>query len=104
MTLNELLITIAKIETDKGWDKTHDIPGLFMFLSEEVGEYAKEARKILKAHFNNAGEETILKLTRQAEDELADVILNVLMIANRLNLDMNGVYRKIQEISSRDQD
>lgn len=81
---------------ERGWDERTDIERL-MFLTEEMGEVAKEVRRISgKYGYKHPG------TTEHLGEELVDVLNFVLDIANSNNIDLEQAFRaKWHAVSTR---
>ena len=83
-TLKDHQACIRRIVEDKGW--TTDPNELFVLLTEEVGELAKEVRKGW-----TYGKD---KVREEAAEELADVFMYLVDIANHFDVDLDAAVRK----------
>lgn len=82
-TLPEVQAFVAALVEEKGWSK--DRNEMFVLLTEEVGELAKEVRKAWK-HGDDA--------TRaSAAAEMADVFLYLADLANSFGIDLETAVR-----------
>jgi len=86
-TLGDLQRYIAARCKERGWDKHSDIEKL-MFLTEEVGEVAKEVRRMTGKHGYKRPENT-----DHLGEELADVLNFVFDIANSNDIDLEKAFR-----------
>lgn len=80
-TLKELQDYVRAFATDRGFDD-ESVEQKFVLLVEEVGELAKAIRMVSNIKFAADTART------EIEDELADVQLLLLNIANKLSIDM----------------
>lgn len=86
-TLNDLQVYVAKMVKLRGFDK-ETLPETMLLLLEEVGELAKAIRK-------THGIKTDLRSSVvNTEEELADVLIYLLAIANNLGIDLDAAFRK----------
>ncbi len=76
---------------EREWDKK-SVEKVFMYLTEELGELAKEVRN--QATPGKANKEKL-------ELELADVFNYLLEIANRYDIDLAEAYRKKSAINEK---
>ncbi len=93
-TLSDYQQLIGIMCKQHGWDKntTSDV---FLLLTEEVGEVAKEIRRL--SNFkgqNKTGDVEALS------HELADVLNYLFEIANRFDIDLEAAYRAKHKINS----
>jgi len=93
-TIGELKDLIKKFNKDRDWDKFHKAKDLSIGISTEAAE--------LLEHFIYKSDEEIegfFKENKRAEieDELADVLWNTLMFAEKYNIDISTVLKKKME-------
>lgn len=81
MTIAELQSYVKARATERGFDD-ETVEQKFVLLVEEVGELAKAIRNTSGVKFADDTKRTVV------EDELADVQMLLLNIANSLNVDM----------------
>lgn len=90
-TLKAIQQHLALTCKERGWDKK-SVEKVFMYLTEELGELAKEVRN--QATPNKADKAKL-------ELELADVFNYVLEIANRYDIDLAAAYAKKSAINEK---
>ena len=84
-TLDDYQKSVKKLVIELGFDK-ETVPELFMLLTEEVGEFAKAARK-------NSGIKTdINSKEHNVEEEAADVLWLMLNLCNKLNIKLDKAF------------
>lgn len=101
--MNQKKMTIQELEAEyrvisdflaKRWplkDKQQQIFARIMKLVEELGELSDE----ILTSMNLARDSKIAKFSREnMEDELADVLASVVLLANELDVDIEKVMRK----------
>ncbi len=94
-TIADLQQFVAARCEERGWTDRTDIERL-MFLTEEVGEVAKEIRKSTGKHGYKPGTKEALG------EELVDVLNFIIDIANANNIDLDAAFRaKWQAVSTR---
>lgn len=95
-TIQDLQRFVAARCEERGWQNRSDIERL-MFLSEEVGEVAKEIRKLSgKYGYKHPG------TTAHLAEELVDVLNFIIDIANANNIDLEVAFRaKWQAVATR---
>lgn len=93
LTLKEMQAEIAELSAERGWDK-NTITEEFLLFVEEVGELAKEIRKLEKMHLD-------IRKAHEAdlEGECADVLNYILGLANKLGVDLEEAYIRKREIT-----
>lgn len=70
---------------------SQDLPLNVMLLVEEVGEVAKEVRRLTKAQLN-AQEDGVAAATAHLREELADCLAYVVKLANYAQIDLEEAY------------
>lgn len=86
---------VEKLELERGFRK-EDILQKCLLLGEEVGELNKAVRKnfkLLKVDENSS--------VKNIGDELADIIIILCTIANRLNINLEKAFREKEEINKK---
>lgn len=91
-TLGDIQRYISEMAVQRGFDD-NNIPNQFLQLIEEVGELAKAARIASGGKF---AEDTSRK---QASHEVADVLILLLDICNRLGIDAEVALREKESIN-----
>lgn len=93
LTLKQMQGEIAELSAERGWDK-QTITEEFLLFVEEVGELAKEIRKLEKMHLD-------IRKTHSSdlEGECADVLNYILGLANKLGVDLEEAYVRKREIT-----
>ena len=86
VTLSELQKHLDEVCKKNGWDK-NSVTEVFLLLSEEIGELAKEIRK--QTGFKG---EKKPKNKDSMRKEFADVLNYVLELANRFDIDLTDAY------------
>ncbi len=83
-SFNELQKSIRKFCDDRDWDQFHNPKDLAISLSLEASEVLE--------HFQWMGEDAMRNLSKakisEVSDELADVLYWVLLLANKLDIDL----------------
>ncbi len=90
-TLTELQKFIAQLEAEKGWDKD-TVSQKCLMLGEEVGELFKSIRKT-HADLPYDGKSHIA----EPAEELADILMLLCFIANRLGINLEAALRNKDE-------
>ena len=91
--LNEIQKYITKMMEVNGFNNTP--LELLCYLTEEVGELAKEIRK----HESNMEMDINKKYSSNIKDELADVFIYVLTIADKYNIDLLDALKRKETIN-----
>ena len=83
-TMQELTLALRQFAIDRDWEQFHAPKNLAMALMVEAGELAEHFQWLTPAQSDS------LSPIQQAEvaDELADVLLYLLRLADRLNVDL----------------
>jgi NTP pyrophosphatase (non-canonical NTP hydrolase) len=100
-TIGELQKYIKKINVERGFEGT-TIPELFVYLMEELGEMAKETRRIRKMHVES--NDKVLDVGEQKVElghEMADVLSYLLDLANRFDVDLEKSFWEKEEINNK---
>lgn len=96
-TLKDMQKYIAKMKVERGFNTTDKIYESLL-LTEEVGELIKAVRKNLVNTFvdinSNPSDNNI-------EEEIADVLIFLLSLANMYNIDVETAFRKKEEINKK---
>lgn len=92
VNLGELQDYIRKMESQRGFDKEH-ISGKCLLLTEEVGELVKAIRK---SHFGVAVDVN-KKYEHDVPGEIADILIVLTTIANRLDINIEQALRDKEE-------
>ena len=77
---------IARMVKARGFD-TESLPEIMLLMMEEMGELAKVVRKAHGMYIDNSS------ALSSAEDELADVFIYLLDVANNLGVDLEIAFR-----------
>ena len=91
--LNEIQKYITKMMEENGFNNTP--LELLCYLTEEVGELAKEIRK----NESNMEMDINKKYSSNIKDELADVFIYVLTIADKYNIDLLDALKRKETIN-----
>jgi NTP pyrophosphatase (non-canonical NTP hydrolase) len=94
-TLLDFQEYIRQIEVERGFDRTTTNIQSALLLGEEVGELFKAVRKAeaMRLDSNSA--------VGTMPDELADVFIYVLALANRYEVDLEKAFRDKEEINGK---
>lgn len=96
-TLDELRSALRQFAAERDWDQFHSPKNLAMALTVETAE--------LLEHFQwlNEGTAAELPLAKQAqiEEELADVLLYLVRLADKLGVDLLEAARRKLEVNAR---
>lgn len=84
--LKDYQALIAQLVKERGFDE-ETVPEVFMLLIEEVGEFAKAARKAHGVKVDNNSK------VHDLEEEAADVFWLLVDLCNRLNIDLETAFR-----------
>lgn len=90
-TLKDFQQYITDMEAERGLSQ--DILHNSLMLGEEVGELFKAIRKETKLQIDHNSKFGII------EEELTDVLIFVLALANRFNIDLEQAFRNKEEIN-----
>ncbi len=85
MRLENYQALIKRLIVERGFDK-ETVPEVFMLLMEEVGEFAKAARKVSGITTDKNSR------VHDLEEEAADVFWLLIDLCNRLNVDLAKAF------------
>ena len=100
-TVGELQEYIRKVNLERGFEGT-TVPELFVYLMEELGEMAKETRRIRKMHVES--NDKVLDDEAQKVElghEMADTLNVLLALANRVDIDLEKSFWEKEEINNK---
>ena len=93
-SLEDLQLYVNEVREIRGFSND-TLKDLMILLTEEVGELAKEVRKISKMKLDIQEKSTI-----DVEGELADVLIYLLSICRYLNIDLFEAFKSKEEKNS----
>lgn len=98
--LDAMLDDIRAFVRERDWEKFHDPKNLAMCLASEAGELVAELRWVkgeeADAHCRDP------EHRERVAAEIADVMISVLMLADRIDLDLaEAVHAKLQKIRAK---
>lgn len=86
-TIKDYQTYISRMVKLRGFDK-ESLPEIMLLMVEEVGELAKVVRKAHGLHVDPKSVES------SAEEELADIFIYLLDLANNLDVDLEKAFRQ----------
>lgn len=93
--LDQLLAKIRQFSTERDWDQFHSIKNLAMALSVESSELVEIYQWISEEESND---KTNITLSRKTQDEIADIFIYLLKIADKLDINLEkAVYTKLEQ-------
>jgi NTP pyrophosphatase (non-canonical NTP hydrolase) len=95
-TLTDIQKYVAELEQERGF-ANQDVLKKCLMLGEEVGELFKAVRKHQQMSIDPSSK------TSSVADELADLIIMMCSIANRLDVNLETAFRQKEEINKRRQ-
>ncbi len=93
-TLKDFQEYVRQMENDRGFIKQNVLQKCLM-LGEEIGELFKAIRKKEKIRVDHSSK------FGSVDEELADIIVFLCTIANRLNIDLEKAFRDKEEINKK---
>lgn len=93
-TLDDLQKYVKQLEKERGFKKDSLLQKCLL-LGEEVGELFKAIRKSEKIKVNHSS------IIDTVEDELADIVIYLCAIANRLNIDLEKAFREKEKLNKK---
>ena len=88
--LKELQLELKKFAEERDWDQFHSVKNLLLALVGEVGELTEIFQWLEPSSIENLDLETNIR----AEEEVADVLLYLIRIADKLDIDLNMAARR----------
>lgn len=92
--LAKVLCNINKFSKERDWDQFHSIKNLTMALSVESSELVEVYQWISEASSNDLSNTKVLA---RAEEEVADIFIYLLRIADKLNINLEAAVIKKME-------
>lgn len=92
--LTELRDRLRAFASERDWDQFHSPKNLAMAVAGETGELVEKLQWISEKESYNPSDE----LRREIGDELADVLIYLVRMADKCNIDLGAaVERKLEE-------
>lgn len=88
--LIELKLELQKFAEDRDWDQFHSVKNLLLALVGEVGELTEIFQWLESSSIETLDSKTKIR----AEQELADVLLYLIRIADKLDIDLNYAAKR----------
>jgi NTP pyrophosphatase (non-canonical NTP hydrolase) len=88
-TLPDYQTYLKRVNKKRGFKET--VPEVFMLLTEEVGEFAKAARKLNKVKVDKNSK------IHSVDEEAADVFYLLIDLCNHLGIDLEKAFREKEE-------
>lgn len=92
--MKELMNKINQFRDDRDWRKFHNEKDLAISISLEASE-------LLELFQWKKSEEVVASSLKEIKEELADVLIYSLMMADNLNLDVEGIIKEKIEINTK---
>jgi len=99
MTMNELLPELQAFVDERDWSQYHDPKNLAMAVASEAGELLSLFRWVANADADAWSHATANR--EKVEHEVADVAITLLLLADRLDIDLEEAIRRKLEINRR---
>ena len=97
MTLKELRKIVVKFRDDRDWEKYHNPKDVAMKLLTEVGEVFEH----LVWKDSDELKEYLKKNHQEVGYEVADVLYNVILLANQLDVDLEKAFKEKMKINEK---
>jgi len=94
-TLKDVQDYVREMEQERGFDKTTPNLQTCLHLGEEVGELFKAVRKAEKMRIDEAS------AVGSVDEELADILIYILALANRYGIDLEQALREKEEVNKK---
>ena len=96
LDIEKITNELTKFTVDRDWDKFHSVKNLSMALSVEVSELLEISQWLTEEESNQIKNDANLK--SKMEDEVADVFVYLLRIANKTGIDLeSAVLNKLKK-------
>ncbi len=100
-TILDLQEYVKKVNVERGFVDT-TVPELFIYLNEELGEVAKEIRKLSKMHLDvSSKERSAEEIRKELGHEMADVLNAFFDLANRFDIDLEKAFWEKEDINGK---
>tara|TARA_Y100000590_G_C14988639_1_gene739209 strand:+ start:38 stop:382 length:345 start_codon:yes stop_codon:yes gene_type:complete len=96
MNLDEIKNKIRKFADDRNWEQYHTPKNLSMALSAEAGELLEIFQWLNDDESKKLSEKDL----QSTKEELADIMIYLIRIADRLNIDLEDAIEKKLKINS----
>ena len=98
MDLNKIKKKLCKFSDDRNWDQFHTPKNLAMALSVECSELVEIFQWLTEEESKNLD----LKTIKSVKDEVADIFIYLIRIADKLNIDIEeAINHKIEKNASK---
>lgn len=91
-TLEDLVRDLRAFVATREWQQFHDPKNLAMLIASEVGELVAEYRWVRGAESDAHSREPVARA--RIADEIADVGIGLVLLADRIGLDLVGAMRE----------
>ena len=89
--LDQLLVALRQFTRERSWEQFHDPKNLSMLLASEAGELLQLFRWVRNDESDAFAAQADNR--RRIEEELADCAIGVLLLADRLGIDLAAAVR-----------
>jgi len=96
MNFDEIKNKIRKFADERNWGQYHTPKNLSMALSSEVGELIEIFQWLNDDESNNLSEKDL----QSTKEELADIMIYLIRIADRLNIDLEDAIEEKLKINA----
>ena len=96
-SIKQLQQELRKFADDRDWDQFHSIKNLILALTGEVGELAEVFQWLNDSEIKNLSAANRI----QAEQELADVLLYLIRLSDKLDIDLVKAAKDKLEINAK---
>ncbi len=97
MNLDKIKNKIRKFTDERNWGKYHSPKNLSMALSAEVGELLEIFQWLNDKESKNLSEKDL----QETKEELADIMIYLIRIADRLNIDLEDAIEEKLKINAK---
>ena len=95
--LTELIEALKEFVAERDWDQFHDPKSLAMLVASEAGELLAEYRWIRTEDADTYTDDE--EARARVESEIADIGISLLLLCNRLGIDLPDAIRKKLEVN-----
>jgi len=94
MDIKEIQNKLAKFSAERDWDQFHSPKNLAMALTSEVGELNELFQWLTEEQSKNVDNDEI-------RQEIADIFIYILRLADKLNINIEDAVREKMEINAK---
>ena len=97
LNIEEIQARLAEFAKERDWEQFHSVKNLSMALTVEAGELMEHFQWLTEKQSNNLSAEKL----REVELELADILIYLLRVATKLDVDLFEVANQKMQINEK---